>query len=567
MTDPAGLGRGRLNRWMPVLWQAPESPPEVEPFEITESMTPRRFLVKVLFAAQRYTLPGAVFATVAQVSMATMPVVVGVTIDRAITTSNRNQLLLWLGVLALVGIGRVYGARIAWQLMANAIQRVQHRLRATLSSASLHPINRSAKQPEGVLVSVMTNDVTGLAKNGLVVFPVAEVIAILYIAVALFVVSWPLGLATLIGAPVVVWIMGRLSGRFANTNREYQGQLATTVARAADLVTGYRVIKGVRAEPAAIDRYTSASRETLDGAIKTTNVLGRFLAGSGSISGLFVVAVAVFAGWMALHGDITVGELIAAVGLAQALLPQMNFITFNAVPALAGAYSSAQRVLAVLEESRVGRMASTTGVGAQSLPEVGIVIGEQSVLVTSGEIVGVESDDRTAGRIVAALVAPGVDGSVQVTVDGTPAEDLDLAHLRSRVVVSPHHAMIFSGTVAEGLALSGGPAERHSAALHAAACDDFIDIENADDEVGEMGNRLSGGQRQRVALARALASEAPVLVLHDPTTAVDSVTEFVIAERLRELRADRATLLITASPGLLAVCDRVVDFTDSELSV
>ncbi len=96
--------------------------------------------------------------------------------------------------------------------------------------------------------------------------------------------------------------------------------------------------------------------------------------------------------------------------------------------------------------------------------------------------------------------------------------------------------------------------------MRAAACDDFA--ADLDLPVGEDGNRLSGGQRQRIALARALASDAPVLVLHDPTTAVDPVTEHAIAVRLRDVRADRATLLIASSPALLGRCDRVVDLSE-----
>ena len=79
-----------------------------------------------------------------------------------------------------------------------------------------------------------------------------------------------------------------------------------------------------------------------------------------------------------------------------------------------------------------------------------------------------------------------------------------------------------------------------------------------DENVGESGNRLSGGQRQRLALARALVRDTPVLVLHDPTTAVDSVTEQTISSRLRAIRANRSTLIITSSPALLSACDRVV---------
>ena len=85
-----------------------------------------------------------------------------------------------------------------------------------------------------------------------------------------------------------------------------------------------------------------------------------------------------------------------------------------------------------------------------------------------------------------------------------------------------------------------------------------------DGQIGEMGGRLSGGQRQRLALARALATDAPVLVLHDPTTAVDSVTETTIASRLRQIRQGRSTILIASSPTLMGVCDRIIDLRDRD---
>jgi putative ABC transport system ATP-binding protein len=97
-------------------------------------------------------------------------------------------------------------------------------------------------------------------------------------------------------------------------------------------------------------------------------------------------------------------------------------------------------------------------------------------------------------------------------------------------------------------------------ALAAAAADQVVEVLPAglDTQIAEQGSSLSGGQRQRVALARALAADAPVLVLHDPTTAVDSVTEARIAAGIAALREGRSTLVLTTSPALLAVADRVV---------
>ncbi len=97
-------------------------------------------------------------------------------------------------------------------------------------------------------------------------------------------------------------------------------------------------------------------------------------------------------------------------------------------------------------------------------------------------------------------------------------------------------------------------------ALRAAGADQVASMlpDGLDSAVTERGRSLSGGQRQRIALARALVRNAPVLVLHDPTTAVDTVTESAIAEGLRQIRAGRTTILLTSSPALLTAADRVL---------
>jgi ABC-type multidrug transport system fused ATPase/permease subunit len=186
-----------------------------------------------------------------------------------------------------------------------------------------------------------------------------------------------------------------------------------------------------------------------------------------------------------------------------------------------------------------------------------------SIRVEPGELVGVRADDRIAVRIVDALLNPHADGDAEVRLNGREARELAPSEYRSQVTVAPHRATLFTGTIRDNLAAASMSDLLDSAmkgALRAAACEDFA--ADPDAPVGENGNRLSGGQRQRAALARALATGAPVLVLHDPTTAVDSVTEQTIAGRLAGIRAGRSTLLIASSPTMLGHCDRVVDLIE-----
>lgn len=578
--DPAGLGRGPLTRRLPVLWQATPTPPVAEPFAVTDQTTPRRFLLGVVLSARRFTVPAAALGILWQVGEALVPVVMGLAIDRALATGDVAQLALWLAALAAVFLMLSLSYRFASQLTEQATEQVQHRLRVTLSRAVLHVDGPGARQPDGGVVSLMTNDVARTAALGLAVYPIAELAGIVFIAVSLLLISWPLGLVVLAGAPLAVWIMGLLSGRLARDSRVYQTLLADTVGRATDLVAGYRIIKGIHAEDEAARRYRDVSQETLTGAYRNIGLLGRFLVGSTTVSGVFVAVVAALAGWFAVTGRLSIGELIAAVGLAQALLPPMRMLAMNAVPAWASAIASSGRVLDALTAAPPSSVSGTAAEPDPAAPEspdgmarprpvpvVGLTIpGHGTVTVEPGELVGLHAAERTAAEIVRALHNPHSDDDVVVHLDGASPDHRGLAIYRATVAVSPHHATLFSGTIADNVSFAGD-APLQDEALRTAACEDVLTAAGGlEGDVGEMGNRLSGGQRQRLALARALAADAPVLVLHDPTTAVDSVTEQVIASRLRELRSGRSTVLIASSPALLAICDRVVTVREADES-
>ncbi|MET7397173.1 ABC transporter ATP-binding protein [Dactylosporangium sp. NPDC005572] len=565
--DPAGLGRGPLTRRLPVLLDAPAEPLEARPFEAAAGITAGRFLLRVIFSVRRVSVPAMLLAIVWQVGEAAVPVVMGLAIDRALATADTGQLTLWLGALVALYVALTAAAKLALRLTACAVQLLQHRLRSTLSTGVLHPVGGTAHAPDGSVVSVMTNDVARLANAViLVIMPIARITAIGFIAASLLATHWLLGLVVLIGAPVAVWLMGVLSERLSRDTREYQELLASTVGRAADLVAGYRVVKGIgiRAEAEATRRYRQASQQTLAGANRNAGLLGRLLVGSGVVTGVFVAAVMGSAGWFAVDGQLSIGELIAAVGLTQALLPQIESIANASIPNLAGARASAARVLDVLRDNdtRTAGPGDATRYEVAPLPVLEISVPSisghgTSVRVEPGELVGVRADDRTAARIVDTLLDPRAGGEVQVRLDGRLARELSPAEYRSRVTVAPHRATLFSGTLRGNLTVTTDAPERVDAAVRAAACDDFA--ADLDVPVGEGGNRLSGGQRQRVALARALASTAPVLVLHDPTTAVDSVTEHAIASRLHDVRQGRSTLLIASAPALLGACDRVIE--------
>ena len=155
-----------------------------------------------------------------------------------------------------------------------------------------------------------------------------------------------------------------------------------------------------------------------------------------------------------------------------------------------------------------------------------------------------EADSARTTRFIDALptgltVVRGVDHELVSRLESLP---------RTRVIVAPHAADLFDGSVGDNVYPDPTVAEQ---ALRVASCDDIP--EGSRKRVGEGGRMLSGGQRQRVSLARAIAFDPEVLILQDPTTAVDSVTEQNIADRLSRRRADKITLVFSEAPAWHAV--------------
>jgi ABC-type multidrug transport system fused ATPase/permease subunit len=181
-------------------------------------------------------------------------------------------------------------------------------------------------------------------------------------------------------------------------------------------------------------------------------------------------------------------------------------------------------------------------------------------------LITVICEPETTDALTSVLARKAIPDAGNVRVGGVDLFDLDSDISQQLVRTVPHAPDLFEGTVLDNIGAGAGDLpdrdSRVTTAIFAAACDDVAEVLplGLDTPVGEAGRMLSGGQRQRVSLARALAADSAVLVLNDPTTAVDSVTEATVAQRLAQARAGRTTVIFTNSPALLEVSDQVIVF-------
>jgi len=563
--------RLRAPRWL----QAPDEPIPVRPLRVDPDTTPRQLAARVILGSPKHTVPAASLAIGHQIGEALVPVIMGFAIDQAVATGDPVRLALCLVLLAADFAMLSYSYRFGSRIGLLGMEAVQHRLRTLVAGRLLDPTGVAGRAGlPGTSLSIAATDVNTLARAVFIaVFPVGQFAGILLCAVVLLVIDWQIGLMVLIGVPLLLVLMDRAGGPLRRRS-ERQAELAAEASgKAADLLAGYRILSGLGAQRAGADRYRKASRDALDGSLHAAGAQGVFVGSMNLATGLFVAGLALAAGLRALNGDLTVGQLITVVGITQYIMGPLGSFASAFGPMWAGALAAAARVLTILtlapRVASPGTARPEAGEGKLSLTAVtsGALDGF-GLDITPGECVGLRADPAVAADLAAILSGAAAPAHGTATWQGRDLAEFDLEALRASILVVPHHAALFDGTIRENVTL-GTATETHTAtALEAADCAEIVDAapDGLDAQVGDDGLRLSGGQRQRLALARALAQHPPLLVLHEPTTAVDSVTESRIAERLRAARGPYSTLLITDAPALLAVCDRVVGPRHAESS-
>ncbi|SHL47098.1 ABC transporter transmembrane domain-containing protein [Actinacidiphila paucisporea] len=528
------------------------------------------------------------WGTLHMAAVASFPAAVGLAVQAVVDRSGvrlglAGGLMLLLGLLTALGDTMLH--RTAVTNWISAAARVQQLLAGKTVELGAVLTRRVAA---GEVVAVSTGDVEkiGWFVEALARFASA-LLATVGVAVALVVYQPALGVIVAASVPVLALAVLPLlpaATRRADLQREKAGK-ATELA--SDTVAGLRVLRGIGGEELFLERYRRASQQVRTAAVHSARMWALISAVQVLLPGLLLVAVAWYGARLALDGRISVGELVTVYGsVAFLMMPLRNFEEI----AMAWSFSrpSAKRAARVLALRRGhDGVASSATPGAAAPPEL---TGELHDPLTGlraapGELTAVVcGDPDAAGRLADRLGGhspSGVGADPSATLGGHRLDALPLAAVRAAVLVQDKDPVLLSGTLAELLAVPSSGRVTPEAALTAAQCGDVLDalaqslVEPGDGagaadpmraRITERGRSLSGGQRQRLALARSLVADPEVLVLDEPTSAVDAHTEARIARALGTLRTGRTTVVLTSSPLVLDRADRVV-FVDDGTAV
>ncbi|MBB5962860.1 ABC transporter transmembrane domain-containing protein [Planomonospora venezuelensis] len=522
-----------------------------------DARSPIRYLLWTARCQAGALAVGIGYAIVWWIAMALVPIAVGAGIDAVRTKDTQALLTSGAAVLVLGAVQAVTGTLRHRMAVFNWLSAAYRTVQVTARQATRLGATLPRRVSTGEVVSVGNSDIAHIGNAmDILLRAVGSLFAIAAMTVILIRISPPLGLMVLVGVPVMTVAVAPLLRplhRRQRDHRELQGELST---RAADIVAGLRVLRGVGGEQVFAGRYAAESQKVRHAGVRVAAAESVLEGAQILLPGLLIAGVTWLGAAFALQERISPGELVAFYGAAVFLIAPMRTLT-EAADKLAKGHVAAGRVVRILNlEPEV-----TGGAARPGAAHSGGLLRDvaSGAAVRPGIFTAVAAAVPEEAIAVADRLGRYTDGDVDF--GDVPLDTLPLAEVRRRILVADNGAALFAGRLRDELDVTGQASDEDlAAALRAACAEDIVEAlpDGLDGRVAEAGREFSGGQRQRLRLARALAADPEVLILVEPTSAVDAHSEARIADRLAATRAGRTTLVCTTSPLVLDRADHVI---------
>jgi len=538
----------------------------------------------LLWAHRRRLLIGLGLMLVSRLAGLVLPASSKYLIDDVVG-KNRSDLLPLIALAA--GLATLVQAVTSFalsQILGVAAQRAITDMRKRVQARIMHlPVRYFDSTQTGVLVSRIMSDAEGirnLVGTGLVQLVGGLVTAVMGLGV-LFWLNWHLTVITIL---VLAAFGGGMAYAFRTLRplfRERGKINAEVTGRLTEALGGIRVVKSYTAEKREEIVFTKGAHRLFRNIAKAMTGVSATTAGSTVIVGIVGVLMISLGGRAIIAGEMTLGELIMYIffiGLVAAPLVSIASIGTQITEAFAGL----DRIREILDmsteveedESRepVERLAGDVrfdDVWFEYNPGQPVLRGVSFHARQGTTTALVGSSGSGKSTLISIVMAFNRPTKGRVIVDGQDLSDLRLMDYRSQLASVLQENFLFDGTITEnvGYARPGATRDEIVEACRIAHCDEFISQfpEGYDTVVGERGIKLSGGQRQRVSIARAILANPRILILDEATSSLDSESEQMIQDGLRNLRAGRTTFVIAHRLSTIRSADQILVLEEGQV--
>jgi ATP-binding cassette subfamily B protein/subfamily B ATP-binding cassette protein MsbA len=411
---------------------------------------------------------------------------------------------------------------------------------------------------------------------------IVNVVTFVAVTIVLLNINWQLTLLSIIPIPLV-FVSLRVYARYVRPAfRHRQKELGDLNATLNDNLSGIREIKAFTRETneaMRIHQRIESYRKSLLNALKLMATFQPFVEFTSSLGMLIVIY---FGGRLALQGSLPVSDLVAFFLYLEMFYAPVRNLS-GAWEAVQGSLAGADRVADLLAEDEEPHTVSGAWAATKRV-EGSLTFEDVSFEYTPGVPVLQEISLEIPAKKVVALVGPtGVGKSTLVSLiprfydvnrgrillDGRALQDYTLDSLRQQISIVLQDVFLFYGTVRENILFGksdASEAEMIQAAKMANAHDFILSLADGYDTIiGERGVKLSGGQKQRISIARALLRNAPILILDEATSSVDTETELLIQQALERLMKGRTTIIIAHRLSTIRNADKIVVLDDRSI--
>jgi ATP-binding cassette, subfamily B, bacterial MsbA len=512
-----------------------------------------------------------------------VPYMVRVVFDDVFASKDRTALFylpfVIIGIFALRG-----GVNFAHTYLTDYVgSRIVADLRAAIHRhLQFLPLSFFQHHPTGTLLSRMNSDIS-LARMALtdsVVSLMRDITSVLALLGVAFWSDWFLATIAVVVFPASVLPVIRLSKKIKRHTRRGQVTTGRLTTLMQESIQGNRIVKAFGMEEYEIHRFSVENKRLFKQQMRTSRTKAVVAPSMEMLAALAIGAVVWYGGFSVIAGGRTQGQFLAFLTAMFLMYQPFRNVT-KTYGSLQQGFVGAERVFEILDtESEIRDPASPV-----TLPRISRAIefhgvsfgyGRKMVLkkinlkIGSGEIVALVGMSGVGKSTLADLIPRFYDVSAgKITLDGTDIRAVSLVSLRAQIGLVSQHTFLFDDTVRNNIAY-GTPATKMDeviAAARAAHAHEFIMEmpQGYDTTIGELGMRLSGGQRQRIAIARALLKNAPILILDEATSSLDTDSERLVQEALDNLISRRTVLVIAHRLSTIRNADRIAVLVDGTI--